>query len=138
MDKQVIKSICTSSVHHLCYCLHEARFSDQVSYTIKIIGARYINKDNVKTNKASPRDYVGHGTHIDSIVAEKIMHNISLVVLTGGTIRGAVPSARLAVYKVCKPSGVENNDLLDAIDQVIHDGVNIIFIAIRDNNLILL
>ncbi|RWW06792.1 hypothetical protein GW17_00029855, partial [Ensete ventricosum] len=132
------QSLCTSSVHYLCYCLHEARFSDQVTYTIKIIGARYINKDNVKTNKASPRDYVGHGTHIDSIVAEKIMHNISLVVLTGGTIRGAVPSARLAVYKVCKPSGVENNDLLDAIDQVIHDGVNIIFIAIRDNNLILL
>ncbi|RZR93955.1 hypothetical protein BHM03_00022559, partial [Ensete ventricosum] len=111
------------------------RFLDQVSYTIKIIGAHYIRKDNVKT-KASPRDYVGHGTHVDSIAVEKIVHNINLVGLTGGTARGAVPSARPVVYKVCKSSGVENNNLLDAFDQAIHDGVDIIFIAINDNNLI--
>lgn len=58
------------------------------------------------------------------------MRNVSLYGLAGGMARGAVPSARLAVYKVCWPAGCAGEDLLAAFDHAIADGVDIISISI--------
>ncbi|RWW14712.1 hypothetical protein BHE74_00014597 [Ensete ventricosum] len=54
----------------------------------------------------------------------------SLYGLAGGTARGGVPSARLAVYKVCWSFGCAEQDILAAFDDAIADGVDIISISI--------
>lgn len=47
--------------------------------------------------------------------------------LGSGTARGGVPSARIAVYKVCNSKGeCEHSDVLAGFDDAIADGVDII------------
>ncbi|CAL9163042.1 unnamed protein product [Musa hybrid cultivar] len=72
----------------------------------------------------------GHGTHTASTVAGKSVQGASLYGLAGGTVRGGVPSARLAVYKVCWSFGCAEQDILAAFDDAIADGVDIISISI--------
>lgn len=47
-----------------------------------------------------------------------------------GTARGGVPSARIAAYKVCYPSGCDTQKVLAAFDDAIADGVDIITISL--------
>ncbi|CAL9086205.1 unnamed protein product [Musa textilis] len=96
----------------------------------KIIGARYYNSLNDTSQEESPRDFNGHGTHTASTVAGKSVQGASLYGLAGGTARGGVPSARLAVYKVCWSFGCAEQDILAAFDDAIADGVDIISISI--------
>ncbi|KAI3756864.1 hypothetical protein L1987_56688 [Smallanthus sonchifolius] len=59
------------------------------------------------------------------------VHNAELFGLAKGTARGAVPAARVAMYKVCwASSGCSDMDLLAGFDAAIHDGVDIISISI--------
>ena len=65
----------------------------------KSIGAKYYRSDGKLglTGIKSPRDSEGHGSHTASMA--------SLLGLGSGTARGGLPSARIAVYKICLSDG---------------------------------
>ncbi|XP_020266002.1 subtilisin-like protease SBT4.3 [Asparagus officinalis] len=99
----------------------------------KIIGARYYYSiENAKPDtEISARDFEGHGTHTTSTVAGREVHGMSLYGIAKGTARGAAPSSRIAVYKVCWGSlGCAEQDVLAAFDDAIADGVDIISASI--------
>ncbi|CAK9135676.1 unnamed protein product [Ilex paraguariensis] len=98
----------------------------------KIIGARYYRSDGRfgAEDLRSSRDSKGHGTHTASTVAGGLVRMASLMGLGLGTARGCVPSARIAVYKVCWSDGCYDADILAAFDDAIADGVDVISISI--------
>ncbi|XP_042479728.1 subtilisin-like protease SBT4.10 [Macadamia integrifolia] len=98
----------------------------------KIIGARFYNLMNKyeEEEEKSPRDTEGHGTHTASTVAGVEVKNASLFGLAEGTVRGAVPTARIAVYKVCWNFGCNDHDILSAFEDAIEDGVDILSVSL--------
>ncbi|KAK8584136.1 hypothetical protein V6N12_068385 [Hibiscus sabdariffa] len=66
----------------------------------KIIGARYYNSENFEGDVQSPRDSEGHGTHTSSTAAGDRVAGASYYGLANGTVRGGVPGARIAMYKL--------------------------------------
>ncbi|KAL6322599.1 hypothetical protein AAG906_009914 [Vitis piasezkii] len=111
-------------------CRHFANFS---GCNHKLIGAKYFKLDGNSDpdDILSPVDVEGHGTHTASTSAGNIVQNANLFGLAKGTARGAVPSARVAMYKVCwVRSGCSDMDILAAFEAAIADGVDIISISI--------
>ncbi|KAG6728687.1 hypothetical protein I3842_02G185300 [Carya illinoinensis] len=97
----------------------------------KIIGAQYYRRERLfgKEDIRSPRDVAGHGTHTASTAAGNLVSEASLRGYGLGTARGGVPSARIAVYKVCwgvEASRCSSHDILAAFHDAIADGVDII------------
>jgi subtilisin family serine protease len=66
---------------------------------------------------------------VASIVGGRKIKGVSYYGLAKGTLRGGVPSSRIAVYKVCNPKCRDDN-ILAAFDDAIADGVDIISISI--------
>ncbi|KAJ7532583.1 hypothetical protein O6H91_13G011000 [Diphasiastrum complanatum] len=111
----------------------------------KLIGARYYIKGYEAENHhlnltalgdfLSPRDSSGHGTHTSSTAAGSFVQGANLFGLGNGTAKGGAPLSRIAVYKVCWPrdsKGGEcyDSDILAAIDQGIHDGVDVFTLSL--------
>ncbi|KAI3793303.1 hypothetical protein L1987_35920 [Smallanthus sonchifolius] len=97
----------------------------------KLIGAKYYNTEGeARDEELSARDTEGHGTHTASTVAGRAVNNASLLGLANGTARGGVPSARIAVYKICFEDGCSDADILAAFDDAIADGVDIISLSV--------
>ncbi|PON53877.1 Subtilase [Trema orientale] len=99
----------------------------------KIIGAKYYRSTGEfgKRDIKSPRDTSGHGTHTSSTAAGAAIGTAGLSGLGHGTARGGVPSARLAVYKICWSAGYcDDVDILAAFDDAIADGVDIISLSV--------
>ncbi|XP_059627103.1 cucumisin-like [Cornus florida] len=98
----------------------------------KLIGAKYYYARGSIPEKdvESPRDTGGHGTHCASIAAGRLVNGASLLGLGEGTARGGVPSARIAVYKICWATGCSYADILAAFDDAIADGVDIISMSV--------
>ncbi|KAG2640587.1 hypothetical protein PVAP13_2KG100348 [Panicum virgatum] len=95
----------------------------------KIIGARAYRRGS--SDGLSPLDDEGHGSHTASTVAGRAVGNVSFDGLAAGVARGAVPGARLAVYKVCwSGGGCGGADILAAFDDAIADGVDVISFSI--------
>ncbi|XP_075633877.1 subtilisin-like protease SBT4.15 [Castanea sativa] len=97
----------------------------------KVIGAMFYNNDPATSEpNPSPQDEQGHGSHTSSTIAGASIAGASLYGLAQGTARGGVPSARIAMYKVCWPKGCSDIDLLAAMDDAIDDGVDVLSISI--------
>ncbi|WCJ19703.1 Subtilisin-like protease SBT4.3 [Euphorbia peplus] len=98
----------------------------------KVVGARYYHsgRELLPGEIASPRDTRGHGTHTASTAAGGIVEKASFLGFASGTARGGVPSARIAVYKICWFDGCSDADILAAFDDAIADGVDIISISV--------
>ncbi|KAF7831008.1 cucumisin-like protein [Senna tora] len=104
----------------------------------KIIGAKYfrVTGSFAQNDIRSPRDATGHGSHCASIAAGNVVGSKSLLGLGSGTVRGGVPSARIAVYKVCWLIGCDTADILAAFDEAIADGVHIISLSVAFNQVV--
>ncbi|XP_057433220.1 cucumisin-like [Lotus japonicus] len=100
----------------------------------KLIGAKYFNIESLYSKKdiKSPRDTNGHGSHCTSTVAGNLV-TTSLLGYASGTARGGVPSARVAMYKVCWESDCRQADILAALDAAIADGVDVLSLSLGDN-----
>ncbi|KAI3696911.1 hypothetical protein L6452_29524 [Arctium lappa] len=106
----------------------------------KIIGARYYSKGFEAVNGPlensnltffrSARDSEGHGTHTSSTIAGSKVSNVGLYGLGSGTATGGVPNARLSIYKACWFDDCEDADILAAMDDAIHDGVDLISLSL--------
>ncbi|CAJ2632383.1 unnamed protein product [Trifolium pratense] len=98
----------------------------------KVIGAKYFNLDPTGPTlpNPSPVDDQGHGTHTSSTAAGSVVRGASLYGIGEGTARGGVPSARIAMYKVCWSIGCSDMDMLAGFDEAIADGVNFISVSI--------
>lgn len=104
-----------------------------LGYESKLIGAKYFKLDrkNDPLDILSPVDVVGHGTHTSSTVVGNPVANASLYGLAEGTARGAVPNARVAIYKVCwMSSGCSDIDILAAFNAAIYDGVDVLSLSL--------
>lgn len=94
----------------------------------KLIGARSYVMD--ESGERSARDATGHGTHTASTAAGKMVNGVSFVNVAEGNARGAVPSARIAAYRVCTMHTCPNDAILAAFDDAIADGVDLISISL--------
>ncbi|KAI3967481.1 hypothetical protein MKW92_000351 [Papaver armeniacum] len=92
----------------------------------KLIGARYYVTDS----EGSARDTDGHGTHTASTAAGNIVNGAGFFKLAEGNARGAVPSARIAAYKVCIARSCASDAILAAFDDAIADGVDLLSVSL--------
>lgn len=100
----------------------------------KIIGARWYSKgvseEFLRSEYTSPRDMHGHGTHVASTIAGGQVRGVSYGGLATGVARGGAPRARLAIYKVCWVGRCTHAAVLAAIDDAIHDGVDVLSLSL--------
>ncbi|XVF69150.1 hypothetical protein PTKIN_Ptkin11bG0057800 [Pterospermum kingtungense] len=109
----------------------------------KIIGARFYFKGFEAENGPleslnrtffrSARDSDGHGTHTASTIAGSFVANASFFGMARGTARGGAPGARLAIYKACWFNLCSDADILNAMDDAISDGVDILSLSLGPN-----
>ena len=120
---------------------------DGTACNTKVISARYFNdtyKQAVpvaqRDDFGSPRDRDGHGSHTASTAAGNPDVPTSINGRSFGKISGVAPAAKLAIYKICwtsvpNPEGAcYTGDSLDAIDQAVTDGVDVINYSVSSSD----
>ncbi|MEO3744080.1 S8 family peptidase [Plantactinospora sp. B5E13] len=107
----------------------------------KVIGARWYAglADAFPDEYSSPRDRNGHGTHTASTAAGNHGVPASVAGQSLGEISGVAPAARLAIYKALYDTGAgsatgSSTDIVQAIDDAVADGVDVINYSIGDDN----
>ena len=100
----------------------------------KIIGARFysagIDEGTLNAEYLSARDANGHGTHTASTAAGSVVEGASFHGLAAGAARGGAPRARVAVYKSLWQGSGSSATILAAIDDAIHDGVDVLSLSL--------
>ncbi|KAF8710032.1 hypothetical protein HU200_029759 [Digitaria exilis] len=114
----------------------------------KLVGARFFPYMGTRAAKKrsdyyyyyvdfqSPRDKLGHGTHVASTAAGAEVAGAELFRFAGGTARGVAPRARVAVYKACDADPAKDcstSSVVAAIDAAVKDGVDILSISLGDS-----
>ena len=86
----------------------------------------------MKNEYLSARSLADHGTHVASTAVGSFVANVSYGGLAAGWARGGAPRARLAVYKVLWGVGTTSGEanVLAAIDDAMHDGVDVLNLSI--------
>ncbi|MBL0747761.1 S8 family serine peptidase [Nocardioides baculatus] len=107
----------------------------------KLIGARYYPEaflDSVKPQDRYANEYIstrdgdGHGSHTASTAAGNFGVPASVEGRKFGNVSGMAPAAKIAAYKVCfsdndpDTGGCYTSSTLDAVDDAILDGVDVI------------
>ena len=85
---------------------------------------------NNTTHVCSARDSEGHGTHTTSTAAGDRVDHAVLYGVDRGPVSGIAPGAHVIVYRVCLVNGCFSSDSVHAVQQAIHDGVNVINFSI--------
>ncbi|KAL5997335.1 hypothetical protein ACLOJK_008265 [Asimina triloba] len=109
---------------------------DETPCNRKLIGAKYF-KDGytafgtaVDCAEQTPVDFDGHGTHTLSTIGCRFALGANGFNHANGTAKGGSPAARVATYKVCWGKGLfvgcAQSDILAAVDEAIHDGVDVL------------
>ncbi|KAE8057284.1 hypothetical protein FH972_013987 [Carpinus fangiana] len=97
----------------------------------KLIGARFYNQSDITFSKLhTPRDTIGHGTHVASTAAGSTVASASYYGLAAGTAKSGSPSSRIAVYRVCSLNGCRGSSILAAFDDAIKDGVDVLSLSL--------
>ncbi|CAH2035071.1 unnamed protein product [Thlaspi arvense] len=127
-------------------CESKQSFNGSTVCNRKLIGAKYFisgllggaDESNWNTTEnpeyVSPRDFNGYGTHVAATAAGSFVPDASYLALGGGIARGGAPRARVAMYKACwhlasiGTATCSAADMLKAIDEAIHDGVDVLSI----------
>ena len=99
-----------------------------------------VAEEELKNEYLSARDANSHGTHTASTAAGSIVEAASFHGLAAGTARGGAPRARIAVYKSVSGSARgagagSSATVLAAIDDAIHDGVDVLSLSLVVENL---
>ncbi|KAM7521243.1 hypothetical protein LguiB_020205 [Lonicera macranthoides] len=111
-------------------CMKGRNF-DSSNCNRKLIGARYyIDPGSEPTDYQTPRDLVGHGTHVAATAAGNAVPGASYYGLAVGTAKGGNPGSRIAVYRVCTPIGCRGSSILAAFDDAISDGVDVLSLSL--------
>ncbi|KAI3896419.1 hypothetical protein MKX03_008581 [Papaver bracteatum] len=108
----------------------------------KIIGAQHFaaaavasGAFNPSVNYASPLDGDGHGSHTAAIAAGNNGIPLRMHGFEFGRASGMAPRARIAVYKALyRYFGGFVSDVVAAIDQAVHDGVDILNLSVGPNS----
>ncbi|PKU73028.1 subtilisin-like protease SBT1.2 [Dendrobium catenatum] len=93
----------------------------------KLIGAKAFRNGD---RKASPIDYDGHGTHVTGIAAGNFVSHADVGGMASGRASGMAPKAHLAIYKACFEGQCRDSDVLAAVDQAIHDRIDVLLIPL--------
>ncbi|XVF35926.1 hypothetical protein REPUB_Repub19eG0013900 [Reevesia pubescens] len=98
----------------------------------KIIGATSYDADeSLGIKYHSPRDMIGHGTHVASTAAGSEVQGVSYYGLAAGTAKGGSPGSRIAMYGVCSlQNGCQGSSILAAFDDAIADGVDVLSLSL--------
>ncbi len=85
---------------------------------------------NDTTDVCSARDSEGHGTHTTSTAAGDRVDHALLYGVDRGPASGIAPGAHVIAFRVCLVNGCFGSDSVSAVQQAIHDGVNVINFSI--------
>jgi subtilisin family serine protease len=108
-------------------------FNATLSCNNKLVGAKSftINLPVPEFDDPSPRDLVGHGSHVASTAAGAAVPGADLYGFSAGTASGVARNARIAMYKACVPVvGCSESAVTAAIDAAVSDGVDLISMSI--------
>jgi subtilisin family serine protease len=85
---------------------------------------------NPEMYPTTARDSNGHGTHTGTTTAGNALSSATVLGTERGPLAGIAPGAWVAAYKVCGSLGCYATDAVDAVEQAILDGVDVINFSI--------